>query len=230
MTMYKALHPGDFLSQEEREEEDLPALKTALDTSIRLEDSKEKHEGRLIAAIKNNTDNTRNNRPTMTKKQKREEKQLNGRFKWLTSDNSQKKTWTWLRKGNLKIETERLLITAQNNAVRTKHIKVRIDKTQKNSRCRLWGDRDETINHLISKFAQKEYMTKHDLVGHVIHWELCKKLKFGHTNKWYMHNPESVRENERHKILGNFEIQTDPLILARWPGLIIINKKREPAE
>ena len=44
-----------------------------------------------------------------------------------------------------------------------------------------------------------------------------------------MHNPESILENEIHKVLWNFEIQTDLLILARHPDLVIVNKKREPA-
>ena len=51
----------------------------------------------------------------------------------------------------------------------------------------------------------------------VIHWELCKKLKFDRTNKWYMHNPESVLENEMHKFLLDFEIQMNHLISAKWP-------------
>ena len=41
-----------------------------------------------------------------------------------------------------------------------------------------------------------------------------------------MHNPESILENEVHKILRDFEIQTDHLISARQPNLIIINKKK----
>ena len=45
----------------------------------------------------------------------------------------------------------------------------------------------------------------HDWVGKVIHRELCKNFKFDHTNKWYMHNPESVLENETPKILLDFE-------------------------
>ena len=72
------------------------------------------------------------------------------------------------KKGNIKRETESLLIVAQNNAKRTNHIKARINKTQQNSKCRLCGDRGETINHIISecsKLAQKEYKTRHDLVG-----------------------------------------------------------------
>ena len=40
-----------------------------------------------------------------------------------------------------------------------------------------------------------------------------------------MHNPESGLENETHKLLWDFEIQMDHLILARRPDLIIINKK-----
>ena len=41
-----------------------------------------------------------------------------------------------------------------------------------------------------------------------------------------MHKPESVLENETHKILWDFEIQTDHLIPARRPDLVLINKKK----
>ena len=121
---------------------------------------------------------------------------------------------------NFKRETESLLIAAQNNAIRTNHIKARIDKTQQNSICRLCGDRDETINYIISecsKLAQKEYKTRHDWIGKMIHWEMCKKFKFDHTNKWYMHSPAAVLENNTHKLLCDFDIQTDHLIPARRP-------------
>ena len=117
-------------------------------------------------------------------------------------------------------------MAVQNNGIKTNHIKARIDKMQQNSRC---GDRDETINHIISecsKSAQKEYKTKHDWVGKVIHWELCKKFQFDDMNKWYMHNPTSVLENDTHKLLWDFDIQVDHLILTRQPDLIIINKNK----
>ena len=60
----------------------------------------------------------------------------------------------------------------------------------------------ETINHIISecsKLAQREYKARHDWVGKVIHWEMCKKFKFEHTKKWYMHNPAPILENATHK-------------------------------
>ena len=55
---------------------------------------------------------------------------------------------------------------------------------------------------------------------------MCKKFKFGHTNKWYMHNPAPVLENDTHKLLWDFDIHTDHLISTRRPDLIIINKKK----
>ena len=106
-----------------------------------------------------------NNTMTITRKRKWEGKQLYGRFKRRINNVSHNKTLTWLRKGNFKRETESLLIAAQDSAIRTNHIRARIDKTQQNSKCRLCGDRDETINHIISecsKLAQREYKARHD--------------------------------------------------------------------
>ena len=60
------------------------------------------------------------------------------------------------------------------------------------------------------------------IMGKVIHWKLCKKFKFDHTNKWYMHNPESVLENEMQRVLWNFKIQMDHLISARRPDQVIV--------
>ena len=90
------------------------------------------------------------------------------------------------------------------------------------------GDRDETINHIrseCSKLAQKKYTTTHDWLDKVIYWELCNKLKFDHKKKWYWHNPAAVLENYTHNIFVILAYgQTDHLISARRPELIIINK------
>ena len=42
-----------------------------------------------------------------------------------------------------------------------------------------------------------------------------------------MHNPAPILENDTHKPLWDFNIQTDHLIPARRPDLIIINKKKK---
>ena len=164
MTMHKALHPRDDVDRlyvpRKEEGRGLASIEGTVDTSIqRLEDYIEKHERGLITAIKNNTDNTIDNRMTITRKRKWKGKQLHGRFKRLINNISHDKTWTWLRKWNFKRETESLLMAAQNSAMWTNHIKARIDNMQQNSKCRLCSDRDENINHIISecsKLAQKE--------------------------------------------------------------------------
>ena len=79
----------------------------------------EKYRARLIVATRNNTENTSINRTKITSKQKYEEKQLYWHFKRQRSEISHEKTWTWLRKANLKRETESLLIAAQNNVKTT---------------------------------------------------------------------------------------------------------------
>ena len=89
----------------------VPSIEDNVDASIqRFQDYIEKHEGGLITTIRNDTDSTMANRATITIKQKWEEKQICGRFKRLISNISHEKTWTWLRKGNFKRETESLLI------------------------------------------------------------------------------------------------------------------------
>ena len=169
----------EYVSRKERGR-GLVRIENSINVSIHgIEDYKEKRRGRLITAIRNNTGDTRISRTTVTRKQKWEEKQHYGLLKRLTSDIPREKNLTWLRKRNLKRETESLLIAAQNNAIKTNHIKAKIDKTQQNSRCWLCGDRDETINHKISecsKLAQKEYETRYDWVGKVIHWDLSKEF------------------------------------------------------
>ena len=78
-----------------------------------------------------------------------------------------------------------------------------------------------------SKLAQREYKARHDRMEKVIHCELCKKLKFDHTTKFYMLKPGSVAQD-----LCDLKTQADHLIPTRRPDLMMINRKRkgEPAE
>ena len=113
MTMQKALHSKDDVNRlyVTRKEggRGLACIEDSVDRFMqRLEYYIEKHERGLITAIRNNTDNTTENRMTKTSKQKWEEKQLHGRFKRIIHNITHDKTWTWLRKGNFKRETESL--------------------------------------------------------------------------------------------------------------------------
>ena len=57
-------------------------------------------------------------------------------------------------------------------------------------------------------------------------WERCQRLKLEHTDKLYIHKPESVQENETHEILWDYEIEKNHSILTKRPNLISINKKK----
>ena len=76
--MHKALHPWDnvdrlYVSRKEGGR-GLASIEDSVDTSIqRLKDYIVKHEGGLIFAIRNNIDDTMDNRMTITRKQNRKE-------------------------------------------------------------------------------------------------------------------------------------------------------------
>ena len=164
MTMHKALHPRDdvdrLYASRQRGGRGLSSIEDSVDALIRrLGDDIQQHGG-LITENRNNTDNTMDNRMTITSKQKWGEKQIYTCFKRLINNISRDKTWTCLWIGNFKKETESLQIAAQNNATRINHIKARIDKTQQNSKCWLCGDIDEAINYVISEAANYHRRSK----------------------------------------------------------------------
>ena len=179
MTMHKALPTRDdwdslYVLRKNRGRG--PAsIQNRTDTSIwKLEDYIKKRRGRLIKTNRNNTGNTSINWTTINRKQKWEEKQLYGHFKWQTSEILHEKTRTRQGKGDFKKEIESRLIAIQNNAICSNYIKGRIDKTQQNSRYRLCGNRDLIINDITSecsKLTQRNYQSRHDWAGKVIHLE-----------------------------------------------------------
>ena len=69
------------------------------------------------------------------------------------------------------------------------------------------------------------YKGRHNIVARAIHWDLSGKYGFQRNQRWYDHVPDSVLENEDHKILWDFSIRTDHEIEARRPDLLIINKR-----
>ena len=87
---------------------------------------------------------------------------------------------------------------------------------------------EESIDHIVSgcsKLAQKEYQRRHKNLRKIVHWKVARKCNFEAGDKWYEHEPESVLENEDYKILWDFSIQTDHVIEARRPDLVVVDKK-----
>jgi len=141
-------------------------------------------------------------------------------------------TFLWMKAGRLKKETEGLIIAAQDQALRTNTIKVNIDKQGGSPLCRLCGEKQETVEHLIcscAKIAQTDYKGRHDRVATSLHWSLCGQLGFSRAERWYDHRAEKVLENETHKLLWDFDIKTDKVISARRPDLLLVDKANRTA-
>ena len=164
-------------------------------------------------------------------KQKWTEKRMYGKFiREMPEKVHKDKTWNWLVRSDLKVETEALLCAAQEQAIRTNYVKYHIDKSIDNPLCRMCRKRGESVQHIISeceKLAQKEYKRRHDNVAKKIHWELCKKIGLEHMEKWYEHEPEGVADNESVKLLWDMNIQCDNVTEARRPDIVIIDKKEK---
>ena len=74
-----------------------------------------------------------------SKKEKRledwEEKVQHGQYLKQTKEVRRDQCWAWLQNGDLKRETESLIVAAQNQSIRTNLVKARIDKSQVDSLC-----------------------------------------------------------------------------------------------
>ena len=82
-----------------------------------------------------------------------------------------------MKKGNLKKETEGLIMAAHDQSLRTRWVKHYIDRKTDSPKCRICGKMDKNVSHLVSecrKLAQNEYeKLKHDKVTALLHRHWC---------------------------------------------------------
>ena len=81
------------------------------------------------------------------------------------------------------------LIAAQTNPIRNNYVKAKTGNTQRDIKCKQCSDKDETVDHIISKchkLAQKEYKTKHDWIQKEIHWDCARDSNLATLiNGWF---------------------------------------------
>ncbi|CAH2019601.1 unnamed protein product, partial [Acanthoscelides obtectus] len=87
----------------------------------------------------------------------------------------------YLRSGNLFAETEGFISAIQDQVIATKGYKRNIMRErQDNIRCRVCGEKDEYLDHIIagcSMLAPKSYLDRHNRVGKIIHQSLHWQTK-----------------------------------------------------
>ena len=238
-TIYGALHPKSdidrlYIPRKERGK-GLTSIEDCVELAIKsLEVYVHGSEERLIQAARGNkTDGLEAvSDLKRSKKEKRledwEEKVLHGQYLRQTKEVRSDQCWAWLQNEDLKRAAKNLIVVAQNHSIRTNLVKVKIDKSQGDSLCRVCRKVAESIDHIVSgcsKLVQKEYKRRHDDLEKIVHWELARKCNYEAGDKWYEHEPESVLENEDYKTLWDFSIQTDHVIQARRPDLVVVDKK-----
>ena len=122
-------------------------------------------------------------------------KPLHGQFLPQTEEIRDDDTWDWLRKGELKKETEGMITVAQDLALRTNAIKAKVEKQNLSPLCRMCSEKDESMGHLVgecSKLPQAEYKHRHDNVARMIHWNITHSYSLDLSSKWYQHKPKGV--------------------------------------
>ena len=95
-------------------------------------------------------------------------------------------------------------------------------------RCVECAVKRERVCHLVSerkKLAQKEYKRRHDNEARIIHWKLCELHQLERKEKWYVHVPEGVVENDEVKLHWDMNIQCDNVVELRRPDIIVVFKK-----
>ena len=95
------------------------------------------------------------------------------------------------------------------------------------------GQKGKTIIHIIGEckcLARKEYKSRrHDNVARLANWRLHCKYSLNRNEKWCEHQPDEIEENERCKILWDMTIQSDHIIKARRPDIVVDKKESNKA-
>ncbi|MEO1764700.1 MAG: reverse transcriptase domain-containing protein [Cyanobacteria bacterium J06629_18] len=159
-----------------------------------------------------------------------EEKALHGKFvkRIRECDVDRIATHAWLNSTGLKGETEGLIIAAQDQSLPTKLHQAKITKVINDSSCRVCGEKDESVDHIITgckDLAMNEYLDRHNKVATFVHWEICKHYCIEVEDKSYNHKPQKVTENNDVTILWDMQIQTDRHIPANRPDIVIKDRR-----
>lgn len=136
-------------------------------------------------------------------------------------------SFLWLRTGNIRAETESLIIAAQDQALTTRAIEARIHRTQTDGKCRICQKFEETVEHITAGcpiLAEREYIERHNRVCHALHFTLSRHFKCPTpAQKWYEHTPPRVITSEDGKttILFDQPVITDRTVTANRPDIIV---------
>ncbi|XP_063952186.1 uncharacterized protein LOC135153479 [Lytechinus pictus] len=156
------------------------------------------------------------------------EKVMHGQHLRQTEEFAGPESWQWLKRGRLKKETESMLVAAQDQAIRTNYRRAKVEKEHTSPSCRMCHDKDETVSHLVSECSTDRVQRKARQSSSCSSLGSGQEVPFTPCGKMvYEHRAEPVVENDDVKLLWDFNIQTDKVIEARRPDIVLLKKKEK---
>ena len=137
-------------------------------------------------------------------------------------------SYAWLHKFQLRSETESLLCAAQEQVLATKYIRAKIWKKGNDVKCRLCGEQDETVHHIISgckMLAATQYLFRHNQVGKYLHWCILKNIGVQVDDSWLNHVPKEVVQHDDTTVMWDKSITTEKKVGANRPDITIHDTK-----
>lgn len=152
-----------------------------------------------------------------------EDKAIHGAHRTIINSGSYGKegTFAWLQDGRYRVETESLLIAAQDGSLLLNQFETMVTRRGENPRCRVCKEENETIGHVLSACTEYKwdwYKKRHDKVLSVI----VKAI----AHKWQILTPYDAAVGGAYKcakgtMIVDTTMPTDDEIIARRPDLII---------
>ena len=141
---------------------------------------------------------------------------------------------SWLKKGKLSFDGERLITGAQDQGLLTKGF-MKMANLSEDDKCRFCHTEVESVSHLISGcqtlMGDGHYTDRHNAVCRYIHWKMCNSIGM-HTKPVWEHEPARTTAHE------NFVIFYDkPIPLGRYveggaikPDIVLWDREKKSAQ
>ena len=132
--------------------------------------------------------------------------------------------------GYLKKETEAMVCSTQEQALRVNSIKRHTERQDISTMCSLCVELSEMVMHLSSGWpvlAKTKYHIRHDKMRKHVTWMFLKKHGIPVKNMWYRHVSNIVTETDDGKvtIYWGKTIKTDRKVTYNMPGVVVIDSK-----
>ena len=120
-------------------------------------------------------------------------------------------------------------MAAQENDLNDKAVAHEIYHTVQDPKCGLRKQHAEAVADIISsctKLTRTEYTQRHNNVASIVYRVICAEYNLEDSRDWWVEPKRVVRDNHI-KIFWNFSIQTDKHLLQNFPGIVLINYKKQ---